>query len=92
MQQSTFPPCPQTSRDQLDEKLNLRKKQLHVLFTALHQLQSSLETDEAPVVDLTTEDTTAASTGGEGGKALVDLTEDQLLQQTQPLEAMECAT
>uniref|UniRef100_A0A2P2I2U6 THO complex subunit 7 homolog n=1 Tax=Hirondellea gigas TaxID=1518452 RepID=A0A2P2I2U6_9CRUS len=56
------------SRNELDDKLNLRKKQLHVLFTALQQLQTSLAADQAketedqedlevitPVVDLTEE-------------------------------------
>ncbi|KAF2365795.1 THO complex subunit 7/Mft1 [Trinorchestia longiramus] len=53
-----------SQRDQLDEKLLLRKKQLHVLFTALHQLQSALDSEEdkpacedppATLVDLTDE-------------------------------------
>ena len=46
-------------------KLNLRKKQLHVLFTALHQLQSSIET-EAPIADMQ----------GSQQAPLVDLTDD----------------
>merc|ERR1712105_191418 len=31
-----------SNRDQLEEKLSLRRKQLHVLVTALHQLQATL--------------------------------------------------
>lgn len=63
--------CLKSARDQLNEKLLLRKKQLHVLFTALHQLQSSLDSPasdqqqlseaavaagDAPLVDLTAEE------------------------------------
>ncbi|XP_076028624.1 THO complex subunit 7 isoform X2 [Oratosquilla oratoria] len=36
-------------RDQLEEKLSLRRKQLHVLVTALHQLQYTLSRDPQDV-------------------------------------------
>ena len=54
----------------------MRRKQLHVLFTALHQLQSSLDSTSeandtsdghAPVIDIS---------DGDSKKGLVDLTED----------------
>ncbi|KAK4326391.1 hypothetical protein Pmani_003107 [Petrolisthes manimaculis] len=36
-----------SKRDQLDEKLSLRRKQLHVLVTSLHQLRQTLHHDTA---------------------------------------------
>jgi len=54
-----------TSRDSLEDTLDLRKKQLHALFTTLHQLEESLHKDadtppreatpQKPIVDLTEE-------------------------------------
>ncbi|XP_037789522.1 THO complex subunit 7 homolog [Penaeus monodon] len=40
-----------SKRDQLEEKLSLRRKQLHVLVTALHQLQQTLLYDNSPSQD-----------------------------------------
>ena len=72
----------QSTRDQLDDKLNLRKKQLHVLFTALHQLQTSLESDAmhdsgALLVDLSDDSSNREPMANDSPqKALVDLTDD----------------
>lgn len=35
----------QSKRDQLEEKISLRQKQLHVLVTSLHQLKQTLADD-----------------------------------------------
>ncbi|KAK8742801.1 hypothetical protein OTU49_001678 [Cherax quadricarinatus] len=40
-----------SKRDQLEEKLSLRRKQLHVLVTSLHQLKQTLLIDNSPPQD-----------------------------------------
>ncbi|XP_018027336.1 THO complex subunit 7 homolog [Hyalella azteca] len=73
-----------SARDQLDEKLLLRKKQLHVLFTALHQLQATLDSDEDKSVAVTpVEDNRAAP--------LVDLTDEiTIINNGNTVTEMDC--
>lgn len=40
-----------SKRDSLDEKLSLRRKQLHVLVTSLYQLKQTLHYDSTPIQD-----------------------------------------
>jgi len=55
-----------SSRDSLEDTLDLRKKQLHALFTTLHQLEDSLKDDPSN----TSQDSTQSQ------KPMVDLTDD----------------
>jgi len=75
----------QTSRDDLDEKLNLRKKQLHVLFTALHQLQSSMDNTSTGELSDTTSLLDISGDSNLPEKPLVDLTQDAAT------ESMDCS-
>merc|ERR1711915_199678 len=55
-----------STRDSLEDTLDLRKKQLHALFTTLHQLEDSLKEDSS----------ISAEESSQNQKPVIDITED----------------
>lgn len=62
----------QSTKNKLEDQLDLRKKQLHALFTTLYQLEAGLQEDEQATAVATKPSTPEPETS----KPIVDLTED----------------